>query len=145
MEVIQAKKLTIEFDNGSLVKDKKKWTIKYLGLRITVPIGRSLLSIEKVQCSISDLQNTKVLNRLTQEAFLYLFPVEGERKNSEVKRVIQSGENSLCRTPDIHTGVWQDGKYELLLEIKCTAGQKGIEASLSRKFIVESKSARWNA
>lgn len=137
-------KLIIEFDNGSLVKHNKSWRIKYLGLRITVPIDRPPISIEKVQYPIRDLRNGTVLNRPSQDSYLHLFPLRGTKENWEVKRIIQPGEACLCCVPDILTGVYQDGEYELVLRIKCKAGQKDIETSSSRKFIVKGETAQWN-
>lgn len=137
--------LIMELNNGSLDKINKSWRIRDLGLRLIVPINRPPLSIEKVEYPTRDLQNRTVLNRPSQESYLYVIPLRGTEENWEVKRLIQPGEASLCCIPDIFTGVCQDGEYELVVKIKCKAGQKDIETCSSRKFIVKGGTAQWNA
>ncbi len=134
---------------GPLVKGssglvRESWRIRYITFRIEVPLDNPPLSIEQVECSVRDWQSGEFKNRASQESWIYLFPLREPEKNSERIWNIQPGQSYPCCIPDLYTGAYEDGEYELILTVKCKAGEKSIEKSAPpKKFKVRGENAQW--
>jgi len=144
---ISKPKFELEFMRGgaTFVRINNMWFIRYLGFKVRVPPGRPSLSIETVEYPIRDRQSGEFKNQPCHEGYLYLFPLRGStEKDWELVREFLPNKTYSCCIPQISTGIFEDGEYELILRIRCTAiaGEKSIERNLPIIFTIKGENVR---